>query len=389
MPPPEEFAEALDDGLKGRLPVLLRLREFWEYLPPSVGASLTVSDLEEAIGRWVDQKRPDGLDSRLLRAHLAYGSALLVLDGMDEVPVGQKTDRRQVASAPTTAVGARRCVPDLDRGRQSRCCSRAVRMAFPRRRPRGRPRRSAPLQPLPGELQTLLAHRWFAVLSGEPQAGAETAADLFANIDSQPWLVELAANPLLLTAMCIVFDEGKRLPQDKHELYERVVATVLFSRYQDPADIDRVEARAGRHCVRDAHRRGRRRRAGPRRKRRRHSTRSSGGCRTYQELKGYTERAEAGAFDTREALLSHSGLFVGSGDRARRVRAPVVPGVLRGAAELFTVNEARLAEVFLDARRRARVAEHAVVPVRATGGHVHRANEGPRPARNADRARQR
>ena len=35
VPPPDDFAEVLDDGLKGRLPVLLRLREFWEYLPPT------------------------------------------------------------------------------------------------------------------------------------------------------------------------------------------------------------------------------------------------------------------------------------------------------------------------------------------------------------------
>jgi hypothetical protein len=89
--PPQAFTEVLDDGLKGRLPVLLRLREFWEYLPTRAGASLTVSDLEDAVAAWVDRKRPDGLDAALFRAHLKHGSALLLLDGMDEVPVGMKT----------------------------------------------------------------------------------------------------------------------------------------------------------------------------------------------------------------------------------------------------------------------------------------------------------
>src|SRR6185503_15821724 len=77
VPPPEEFTEVLDDGLKGRLPVLLRLREFWEYVRPRVGASVTVSDLEDAIVAWVDRRRPDGLDADLFRAHLVSGSALL------------------------------------------------------------------------------------------------------------------------------------------------------------------------------------------------------------------------------------------------------------------------------------------------------------------------
>src|SRR5678816_2706899 len=43
-------------------------------------------------------------------------------------------------------------------------------------------------------------------------------------------------SPLLLTGMCIVFDEGGRLPQDKHELYTRIVNTVLNSRYRDDVE---------------------------------------------------------------------------------------------------------------------------------------------------------
>src|SRR5262249_18541722 len=52
------------------------------------------------------------------------------------------------------------------------------------------------------------------------------------------------ANPMLLTAMCIVYGEGKRLPQDKHNLYERIVDNVLFNRYpNDRAQIEPIRAR--------------------------------------------------------------------------------------------------------------------------------------------------
>jgi hypothetical protein len=34
----------------------------------------------------------------------------------------------------------------------------------------------------------------------------------------------------------------------------------------------------------------------------------------YQNLKDYTERAEAGAFEAREDLMSRSGLFLSTGD---------------------------------------------------------------------------
>ena len=243
-PPPDEFAEVLDDRLKNRLPVLLRLRELWEYLPPRVGANMTVADLEDAMAAWVAKRRPDGLPAALFRAHLARGSALLVLDGMDEVPVGSGSGagkwlpREQLVGALADA-----CPTWGKAGNRLLLTSRPYGLSDDQaeRTTLG----LAPLQPLPGELQRLLAQRWFTVLSADAQAGAASAVELFDNIESQPWLVQLASNPLLLTAMSIVFDEGKRLPQDKHELYERVVGTVLFSRYQDPADIDRVKRELG------------------------------------------------------------------------------------------------------------------------------------------------
>ena len=251
--------------------------------------------------------------ARLLRAHLAHGSALLLLDGMDEVPVSTTTSARQVASASAAAVRAGRRVPDVERGRQPAAADepslRPLRGAGRAHDARARRRCS--------RCRASCSRCWR--IAGSPccrasrEAGAETAADLFANIDSQPWLVELAANPLLLTAMCIVFDEGKRLPQDKHELYERVVATVLYSRYQDPADIDKVKRELGviaygMHTgagLGDG-------RATPKAEATFHEVERW--LQDYQERKDYTERAEAGAFEAREALLSQSGLFLSTGD---------------------------------------------------------------------------
>jgi formylglycine-generating enzyme required for sulfatase activity len=345
VPPPREFTEVLDDGLKGRLPLLLRLREFWEYLPARVGGTLTVSDLEDAIAAWVEKKRFDGLDADLFRTHLVRGSALLLLDGMDEVPTGAKTaagkwlPRQQLLSALADACPV-----------WTRTGNRLLLTSRPHGVPAEQAARTAlghaPLQPLPDELQSLLAQRWFAVLAADAQTGAQTAADLFDNIQSQPWLVELAANPLLLTAMCIVFDEGKRLPQDKHELYERVVATVLYSRYQDPADIDRVKRELGVIAY------GMHTGGGPGDSRTTPAAEATfheveRWLHEYQERKGYTERAEASVFDTRENLLSQSGLFVGTGeDRAGFAHLSFQE--FFAAQRAFTVNEERLSEVFLE-----------------------------------------
>lgn len=302
-----------------------------------------MSDLEEAMGRWVDRRRPDGLDAGLLRAHLAHGSALLVLDGMDEVPVsspasaGRWHPRQQLVSALADAcplwgaAGNRLLLTSRPYGLSAEEAATTT-LAF------------APLHPLPRELQGLLAHRWFAVLTGDAHTGAETAADLFANIDSQSWLVELAANPLLLTAMCIVFDEGKRLPQDKHELYERVVATVLFSRYRTPAEIDQTKRELGviaygMHtgvgCDEE--------RATPKAESTFYEVERW--LQDYRQLKDYTDRSEATAFEARESLLSQSGLFLSAGaDRAQFAHLSFQE--FFAAQRSFAVGEARLVELF-------------------------------------------
>ncbi len=49
---------------------------------------------------------------------------------------------------------------------------------------------------------------------------------------------------MLLTAICIIYNEGKRLPQDKYDLYDRIVDTVLYNRYRsDPNVIEVVRER--------------------------------------------------------------------------------------------------------------------------------------------------
>jgi hypothetical protein len=150
-----------------------------------------------------------------------------------------------------------------------------------------------------------------------------------------------------LTAMCIVFDEGKRLPQDQHDLYERVVATVLYSRYQDPADIDKAKRElgviaygmhTGEGLADD--------RSTPKAEATFYEVEQW--LRDYQSRRDekHQERAEAGAFEARDDLLSRSGLLLSTGDD-RAGFAHLSFQEFFAAQRSFSVDEARLADVFL------------------------------------------
>ena len=339
---PAEFVETLDRDFARRLPLLLKLREFWEYLPARIGGGLSTSDVEAALSQWIAAKRPDGLDGSLALAHLAHGSTLLILDGMDEVPVTTKTSAgRWHPRQSLLAALAEACPAWIRAGNRLLLTSRPYGLST--EQAAATTLSPAPLNPLPRSLQGLLAHRWFAVLAGDVATGRETMTDLFSNIDSQPWLVELAANPLLLTAMCIVYDEGKRLPQDKHELYERVTATVLFSRYPDPADVDKARRELGviAYGMHTGSPFGER--VTPRQEATFHEVERW--LQDYQNQKDYTERAEAGALEARDALLSQSGLLLSTGED-RVGFAHLSFQEFFAAQRAFTVDESRLVDVF-------------------------------------------
>jgi hypothetical protein len=86
---PEEYQEPMPESLRTRLPLLVPLRDFGKDMDCGRGRPWHRSDLEQALATWVDQSAPQGLDGAMLKAHLAAGSAFLLLDGLDEVPVSE------------------------------------------------------------------------------------------------------------------------------------------------------------------------------------------------------------------------------------------------------------------------------------------------------------
>ncbi len=85
---PSAFEETFPQELRGRLPLLIRLREFWQSLPQSAGGDeLTWAELEQILEKWLTRKNFAGLAWSLFKDHLDAGAALLIFDGVDEVPL--------------------------------------------------------------------------------------------------------------------------------------------------------------------------------------------------------------------------------------------------------------------------------------------------------------
>ena len=90
VPASAEFMEPEPMVLRGRLPLLVPLRDFATGMDCGHRErTWRRTNLEKALADWLDRSRPGGLSGALLAAHLDAGNAFLLFDGLDEVPVSQ------------------------------------------------------------------------------------------------------------------------------------------------------------------------------------------------------------------------------------------------------------------------------------------------------------
>lgn len=239
VPPPEGFIEPVPASLRGRLPVFVPLRDFSLCMECGRGERhWKRADLERRLATWIDSSPPAGLAGADLLAHLKAGSALLLLDGLDEVAVADVRDKVTVYPRALLLTGLADALPAWRKaGNRILLTSRPYGLEPSQVHTLDLP--VAELDPLPEELQTLLVRRWFNALGKEDKIG-----ELIATVHGREDLRPLAENPMLLTAICVLYDNNGRLPEDRYDLYKSIVTGVLHNRYPgDARERDPVERR--------------------------------------------------------------------------------------------------------------------------------------------------
>jgi formylglycine-generating enzyme required for sulfatase activity len=343
VPAPKEFAETAPMNLRGRLPLLVTLRDFHEIIDCGRGRRTGHRrELEETLAAWVDQLLSDRLTGENLLAHLRTGTAFLLLDGLDEVPVSDTREGATVYPRDLLLTGLANALPVwLKAGNRVLLTSRPYGLDEDGLRKLRLPQ--APLEPLPEPLQDLFVARWLHALGK-----AEQTNGLIATLRERDDLEPLAENPMMLTALCVLWDSGGRLPEDRYELYRRIVGNVLFHRFRDEMR-QREPARARLEVIAHGMHVGDR-----------ESPRASPAAeisyleidhilRDFADDGAYNERGAVGPVARREELLTRSGLLLPrSGDRAAFYHLSVqeflsAERILRTEDDLLPVFRARSA----------------------------------------------
>ncbi|HEY3230261.1 MAG TPA: NACHT domain-containing protein [Roseiflexaceae bacterium] len=221
---PERGQALLSDNDQRRvqLPIVLPLRTLAERVDRDGLDDKVVTAALAAVLR--DYGSDQG--EALLRDALHSGAALLLFDGLDEVPLtairGTTTDRVTVVQAVRAF-----CLTYPAVHAVITCRTRAFDTRF-------QDMLGWPVETLArftrGQMRAF-AEAWYAELAtsgqAEPAQAGRLTASLLGVVKDSPKLSAMAGTPLLLTMMALVLYNKGELPRDRPQLYERVLELLL------------------------------------------------------------------------------------------------------------------------------------------------------------------
>ncbi|NAT10007.1 hypothetical protein C4E22_00360 [ANME-1 cluster archaeon AG-394-G06] len=216
------------NALRDYLPVIVFLKDLWlvyrEELKKS-GARITFEPLLEAYL----EKSKCPLDLAVISNFLQHNRALLMFDGLDEIPEEIRDDLVElIADFQFENKKNRFLITGRPHGIAGRPNERFGKYI-------------CEIEYLDDQKINEFIRKWFRAVSGKATGLADmTAEDMISDIVFHEHVSVFTQNPLLLAAVCVLYLAGGRIPGQRADLYDRIVENLLWRRFHDPAEPDKV-----------------------------------------------------------------------------------------------------------------------------------------------------
>ncbi len=215
--------DSCPSSLKGYLPVMVFLKDLWSIYRDELQAGRKNIMFEQLMILYLEKNKCK-LTWETISAFLSRQRVLFLIDGLDEAPANlrselveiiarfrfdNKENRFLLTGRPHGMVGTAEA--RFGEGLQD-------------------------IEPLDDRLSANFIKKWFGAVSGRANGlGDVTAEGMIADIRSNERIAVFTGNPLLLTAVCILYQDGKRIPEQRADLYNRVIVNLISRRFHDPA----------------------------------------------------------------------------------------------------------------------------------------------------------
>ena len=217
--------------LKGYLPVLVFLKDFWPIYQKKLQKEWAEITFESLLEDYFSKSRCP-LTIETVNGFLSKGRVLFLLDGLDEVPDTLRDSLVDLIHRFQFRHNKNRFLitgrPHGIEGKGVECFGDNHRC----------------IEPLYEKKVETFISKWFRAVSGQAEGFAGVnAADLISDIRVHEHSTVFTQNPLLLTALCVFYlVGGKRIPDQRADLYDRIVANLLYRRFHDPTAPEKVNA---------------------------------------------------------------------------------------------------------------------------------------------------
>jgi formylglycine-generating enzyme required for sulfatase activity/predicted MPP superfamily phosphohydrolase/energy-coupling factor transporter ATP-binding protein EcfA2 len=210
-------------SLKGCLPVLVFLKDLWLIYNEELQKTQKKIVFEDLMSLYLEKIKCN-LTWEIVSHYLDREKVLFLLDGLDEIPEDLRKELVDIIA-------------------QFRFENKQNRFLLT-----GRPHGIAgqaskwfgddlhDIEPLDDLKIKEFIKKWFRAVSGRARGRGEvTAQGMISDIRLNDHISLFTQNPLLLTAVCILYQDGKRIPDQRAELYNRIIDNLINRRFHDPA----------------------------------------------------------------------------------------------------------------------------------------------------------
>jgi energy-coupling factor transporter ATP-binding protein EcfA2/predicted MPP superfamily phosphohydrolase len=211
-------------GLSDYLPVLILLKDLQAYCLSDMGRQSRTCPVGEELMEWYLKNRLSGkLDMEILRRFVSSGRALLLVDGLDEIdrPIRDHAVNA-IADLALAHPENKIVLTGRPHGLEGVPSNRFGRFA-------------TSVQDLsPSQIQRFV-RQWFDYFyPGTEGVGKKTAEKMLGGFKDHPAVQQLTVNPLMLTAICLLYLDNKELPEQRAELFKKFIDNMIWRRFDDP-----------------------------------------------------------------------------------------------------------------------------------------------------------
>jgi formylglycine-generating enzyme required for sulfatase activity/predicted phosphodiesterase/energy-coupling factor transporter ATP-binding protein EcfA2 len=216
----QSMPDKLNHRLDRYLPVLILLKDLHGYFRSKKDPKTVKKTAADILKWYLKQKTDSVLDYPTVQNFIHEKKALFMLDGLDEIPseyrdiiVDAFADLR--IKNPGIKIVFTGRAHGVTGAAQKRFADRHIKVL---------------------SLNTEQVHefirKWFIYLyPGISGIGSKNAEAMINEIKAHRSINELTDNPLMLTAICILYHDGKELPAQRAELYKKFIENLIYRRF--------------------------------------------------------------------------------------------------------------------------------------------------------------